>query len=182
MSFERYRAKDQNIQPQSESVLSYDEPVKIVDTSGLLKKAEEDKFKPLDDLWTGDRGPAAVSVDVMFPRATQIYGIPEHADSLALRDTWDSEPYRLYNLDVFEYELNERMALYGSVPFMMSKQAGFYWINTSETYIDIQTKDEGKYTHWMSETGNFVLAIYLAESPMDVNKKFTRSTGLPPMP
>ena len=34
------------------------------------------------------------------------------------RDT--SDPYRLYNLDVFEYELNNPMALYGSIPYMVS--------------------------------------------------------------
>lgn len=28
------------------------------------------------------------------------------------------EPYRLYNLDVFEYELDNPMALYGAVPVM----------------------------------------------------------------
>lgn len=31
-----------------------------------------------------------------------------------------SEPYRLYNLDVFEYELDSRMALYGSIPVMIA--------------------------------------------------------------
>ena len=31
-----------------------------------------------------------------------------------------SEPYRLYNLDVFEYELDSRMALYGSIPVMLA--------------------------------------------------------------
>ncbi len=32
----------------------------------------------------------------------------------------DGDPYRLYNLDVFEYELNNRMALYGSIPLMLA--------------------------------------------------------------
>ena len=30
----------------------------------------------------------------------------------------DTDPYRLYNLDVFEYEVNNPMALYGAVPLM----------------------------------------------------------------
>ena len=29
------------------------------------------------------------------------------------------EPYRLYNLDVFKYEVYNPMALYGSIPFMI---------------------------------------------------------------
>ena len=32
----------------------------------------------------------------------------------------DTDPYRLYNLDVFEYELNNPMALYGSIPYMVA--------------------------------------------------------------
>ena len=32
----------------------------------------------------------------------------------------NEEPYRLFNLDVFEYELNSKMALYGSIPFMLA--------------------------------------------------------------
>ena len=32
----------------------------------------------------------------------------------------NDDPYRLYNLDVFEYELYNKMALYGSIPFMLA--------------------------------------------------------------
>lgn len=63
--------------------------------------------------------------------------MPEHGDHLGLSTTSGSEPYRsgcnnrkevinilkqhicrLYNLDVFEYELNSNMALYGAVPLV----------------------------------------------------------------
>jgi len=30
------------------------------------------------------------------------------------------DPYRLYNLDVFEYEVDSKMALYGSIPLMLA--------------------------------------------------------------
>jgi mannosyl-oligosaccharide alpha-1,3-glucosidase len=76
-------------------------------------------------------GPMSVGMDFTFHSSSQVYGIPEHASSLALkttigdlsdRNTQQSgeykEPYRLYNLDVFEYELNEPMALYGHIPVM----------------------------------------------------------------
>ncbi len=70
-------------------------------------------------------GPMSVGVDITFHSASHVYGIPEHATSLSLKSTDGStgaysEPYRLYNLDVFEYELNEPMALYGSIPFMVA--------------------------------------------------------------
>ena len=54
------------------------------------------------------RGPMSVGMDIDFPTAHSIYGIPEHASKMALKRTDGAgggytEPYRLYNLDVFEY-------------------------------------------------------------------------------
>ncbi len=107
-------------------------------------------------------GPTSVGFDVTFPLASHAYGIPEHASSHALRSTDGSEggahaheyaqPYRLYNLDVFEYELDNPMALYGSIPFLLAHgvvpgaapgaadggaTAGVYWNNPTETYVDV---------------------------------------------
>jgi alpha 1,3-glucosidase len=52
-----------------------------------------------------------------------VYGIPQHADTFSLKDTTSTDPYRLYNLDVFEYELWNPMALYASIPMMVSHGA-----------------------------------------------------------
>jgi alpha 1,3-glucosidase len=54
----------------------------------------------------------------------------------------------LYNLDVFEYELDNPMALYGSVPFMISHKKGLssavLWLNPAEMWIDVEkTKGSG---------------------------------------
>jgi hypothetical protein len=43
------------------------------------------------------------------------------------------EPYRLYNLDVFEYLHESPFGLYGSIPFMTAHKAGlttgvFWWV------------------------------------------------------
>ena len=52
------------------------------------------------------------------------------------------DPYRLFNLDVFGYELESPMALYGSVPYMLAhsarRTAGLFWLNPSETWIDVE--------------------------------------------
>ena len=59
-----------------------------------------------------------MGLDILFPGSAHVYGIPEHASDFALKDTKNggyNEPYRLYNLDVFEYELDVPMALYGKV-------------------------------------------------------------------
>lgn len=78
----------------------------------------EENFKSHHD--SKPRGPEAIGMDISFPGAQRAYGIPEHADSLALRTTGPGglDPYRLYNLDVFEYEVDSTMAIYGSVPVL----------------------------------------------------------------
>ena len=32
----------------------------------------------------------------------------------------DTDPYRLFNLDIFEYDIKNPMALYGAVPYMLA--------------------------------------------------------------
>lgn len=44
-----------------------------------------------------------------------------------------SEPYRLYNLDVFEYESHLPFGLYGSIPLLLAHRLGrtagvFWWV------------------------------------------------------
>ena len=74
-------------------------------------------------------GPVSVGMDFSFPFANHVYGIPEHTSPLSLPTTISGsagytshykDPYRLYNLDVFEYELDQTMALYGHIPFMLA--------------------------------------------------------------
>lgn len=99
-------------------------------------------------------GPTSVGMDFTFVGSKHVYGIPEHATrwcylfypyiqfifnfSFALTPTRGEEdakdPYRLYNLDVFEYELYNEMALYGSVPFMISHR---YFNETILKYFNL---------------------------------------------
>lgn len=95
------------------------------------KRARRDSWRESFGGHTDSRpnGPMSVGIDLAFPSSFHLYGIPEHASSLALKSTkvvpgqgghaHYHEPYRMYNLDVFEYELDEPMALYGNVPMMM---------------------------------------------------------------
>lgn len=59
-----------------------------------------------------------------------------------------SDPYRLYNLDVFQYELHNPMALYGAVPVLIShstdRTMGIFWLNAAETWVDISSNTAGK--------------------------------------
>ena len=45
----------------------------------------EEHFKTHRD--SKPHGPSSVGVDVTFPGSAHVYGIPEHADSFALKDT-----------------------------------------------------------------------------------------------
>lgn len=146
-------------------------------------------------------GPTSVGVDIGFPGSTHAYGIPEHASSHALKATDGTEgsaeyaqPYRLYNLDVFEYELDNPMALYGSIPFMLAhgpaaggRTAGVFWNNPTETYIDVAKPGPGKggvTTRWISESGVWDLSLVPGPSGKAVITQYTSLTGtqaLPPL-
>lgn len=116
MRFEHLRKKPQP-PPETENNENPEELPKEV----LPKSIEdedpgswEENFKSHHD--TKPNGPEAVALDFTFPQAEVLFGIPEHADSFVLKPTAGTDPYRLYNLDVFEYELDSKMALYGSIP------------------------------------------------------------------
>lgn len=51
------------------------------------------------------------------------------------------EPYRLYNLDTFAYDLHSRLGLYGCVPLLLAhkpdRTLGVFWLNASETFLDV---------------------------------------------
>ncbi|CAG8589907.1 10046_t:CDS:2 [Paraglomus brasilianum] len=92
------------------------------------------------------QSPESIAMDITFSGVEHVYGIPEHATSFSLKETRGgddayTEPYRLYNLDVFEYELDNAMALYGSIPFMIAHHsdstAAVLWLNGAETWIDV---------------------------------------------
>lgn len=86
-------------------------------------------------------------VDPCFATGSEhVYGIPEHATSMSLKSTIGagaaySEPYRLYTLDVFEYELDSPAALYGAIPVMLGHRpgatVGVFWFNPTETFVDV---------------------------------------------
>lgn len=138
-------------------------------------------------------GPASVGMDFDFPNCKHVYGIPEHASDFALKTTRNNnddggyaEPYRLYNLDVFEYDLDVPMALYGSIPVMIAHGAahtsGIFWNNPTETFIDIQNVENHKSTHWMSESGVIDVFIFPGMKIQSILKQYTDITGKPYLP
>ncbi|KAM7513895.1 hypothetical protein LguiA_003478 [Lonicera macranthoides] len=165
----------------------------------------EERFRGHTD--TRPYGPQSISFDVSFYDADFVYGIPEHATGLALNPTKgpgveESEPYRLFNLDVFEYIHDSPFGLYGSIPFMLSHgksrgTCGFLWLNAAEMQIDVLglgwddsesslislPSDQNRIdTLWMSEAGIVDVFFFVGPGPKDVVRQYTSVTGTPAMP
>ncbi|XP_071657657.1 neutral alpha-glucosidase AB isoform X1 [Patagioenas fasciata] len=167
--------------------------------------AWEETFKTHTD--SKPYGPMSVGLDFSLPGFEHVYGIPEHAESLRLRSTQGGDPYRLYNLDVFQYELHTPMALYGSVPLLWAHgppgTLGIFWLNAAETWVDIGSNTAGKTllgklldymqgggetpqtdVRWMSENGVLDVFLLLGPAPHDVARQYGTLTGtqaLPPL-
>lgn len=150
-------------------------------------------------------GPSSVGMDFSFIGFDNMYGLAEHADHLSLRNTRNIDPYRLYNLDVFEYELDNNMAIYASIPYLIAQSTtntvGMLWLNAAETWVDIESLSEQQNmmsnivdyvkgqvqpqqtdTHWFSESGIIDVFFMLGPSPQDVFKQYSRLTGVTELP
>jgi len=140
-------------------------------------------------------GATSIGLDTIFPGCKHVYGIPEHTAPFSLKTTSGesggyNEPYRNYNLDVFEYEIDEPMALYGHIPVTVghSKEGtvSVFWNNPSETFVEVlndeNTKD--KRVHWMSESGVVDVMVMVGPTARDVFQQYASMTGttdIPPM-
>uniref|UniRef100_A0A669E049 Glucosidase alpha, neutral C n=1 Tax=Oreochromis niloticus TaxID=8128 RepID=A0A669E049_ORENI len=142
----------------------------------------------LRDICCAPSGPSSIGADLCLHGFRHVYGLPQHADNLQLRDTRDGEPYRLYNLDVFAYPLYSRLGLYGSVPLMVAhkpdRTLGVFWLNASETFINIQRAEPQTDVHWLSESGMIDCMVLLGPSPQQLFAQYAQLTGyqaLPPL-
>ncbi|KAL3229089.1 Glucosidase 2 subunit alpha [Nakaseomyces bracarensis] len=131
-------------------------------------------------------GPESIAIDLEFKSSKAVYGIPEHADSLKLKDTRTQEPYRLFNVDVFEYSLDSPTPTYGSIPFMFGTNnnysAGVFWVNAADTWVDINYNYDDIRSHWISESGILDVIVFVGDSPSDVLDQYTDLTGKPFLP
>ncbi|KRZ44730.1 Neutral alpha-glucosidase AB, partial [Trichinella pseudospiralis] len=150
-------------------------------------------------------GPSSVATDISFIGFRHVFGLPEHADSLVLRDTNQTDPYRLYNLDVFQYEVDTPMALYGAAPYMIAHSAkatvGAFWLNSAEGWFDVSYEPDDSSllknlfsrffandklpvakTHWMFETGSVDIFFLFGPKPDDIFRQYSTLTGVNPLP
>ncbi|KAK6019516.1 hypothetical protein OSTOST_14847 [Ostertagia ostertagi] len=149
------------------------------------RKQEEGKEYP-EDFWqetfkshTDSKpfGSSSVGVDISFVGFRNAYGLPEHADSFSLKSTaGNTDPFRLYNLDVFEYELNNPMSLYVAVPYIVAHKknatvGALWWVMPGEEVPHFDA-------HFMSETGLIDIFFFGGPSPQDVQRQLSRISGV----
>lgn len=131
---------------------------------------------------------SAVALDVLFPNVQHAYGIPLHADRLTLQDTRSkkSEPYRLYNLDYGNYPINSTEALHGSIPVLYAHgtqhSSGIFWLNPSQTWVDISTKPSQINAYFMSEFGALEMFVLMGPTLPQTVMQYAKLTGVTPLP
>ncbi|XP_015275543.1 PREDICTED: neutral alpha-glucosidase C [Gekko japonicus] len=164
----------------------------------------EEKFGSFLDIKAS--GPSSVGLDFSLHGYEHVYGIPQHAETLLLKNTSDNDVYRLYNLDVFGYKIHSKMGIYGSVPLLLAhkpdRTIGVFWLNSSETLVEIATKAAAEAdlsrtpelpkqrvlpqtdVRWMSEGGIIDTFILMGPRSFDTFKQYAELTGtqsLPPL-
>lgn len=198
LSLEHWRPKVENPEPEK----------KEGEENPAIPESE-DESTWWDETFGGNtdskaRGPESVALDISFPGYKHVFGIPEHAGSLSLKETRQSsgnyqDPYRLYNADVFEYIMDSPMTLYGSIPFMQAHKkdstVGVFWLNAAETWIDVIKEKEAHNplslgigsktdtkTHWFSENGLIDVFVFLGPTAKEITKAYGELTGYTQLP
>ncbi|KAF5375520.1 hypothetical protein D9615_009169 [Tricholomella constricta] len=155
---------------------------------------EDDYWEEKFSTWTDSKpkGPESLSLDINFPNHGTVYGIPQHATRLALPTTtgespFFSDPYRLYNADVFEYLASSPMSIYGSIPVLHAHSAdstvGIFHAVASETWIDVDhASEKSTETHWVSESGILDLFLMPGPTPEDIFRQYSKLTGTTVLP
>lgn len=155
---------------------------------------EDDWWEETFSSWTDSKpkGPESLSLDINFPNHGTVYGIPQHATRLALpTTTGDSptftDPYRLYNADVFEYLASSPVSLYGSIPLMhahsVDSTVAIFDAVASETWIDVShSSEKSTETHWISESGILDVFLLPGPTPEDVFRQYAKLTGSAVLP
>ncbi|KAM6131130.1 neutral alpha-glucosidase C isoform 3-T3 [Pterocles gutturalis] len=150
-------------------------------------------------------GPSSVGMDFSLHGFDHVYGIPQHTEALLLKNTSDGDAYRLYNLDIFGHKIHDKIGIYGSVPLLLAhkpnRTSGIFWLNSSETLVDISTKAVAEHVasgsaaetakqravpltdvRWMSESGIIDVFLLMGPTAFDVFKQFAQLTGTQAMP
>lgn len=62
------------------------------------------------------------------------------------------------------------------------KTSAVFWLNSSETWIDILHLSSDVQTHWFSESGIIDFFVFSGPTPKDVSHQYAKLTGFPQLP
>ncbi|WWD16176.1 hypothetical protein CI109_100601 [Kwoniella shandongensis] len=158
-----------------------------------FEESDADMFQEKWKQWTDSKpkGPEGFSLDLTFPGVEHVYGLPEHASPLSLPDTtgpkaYYTEPYRLFNVDIFEYLADSPMSLYGAIPLLhahsKSHSVGVLNLVASETWVDVRHDSDAVRTHWVSESGILDVLLLPGPKPEQLFEQYAVLTGPTPLP
>ncbi|KAF3845414.1 hypothetical protein F7725_008577 [Dissostichus mawsoni] len=124
----------------------------------------------------GKRRPSSVGSDLSLHGFSHVFGLPEHADGLQLRDTSPASastaPCR------WSWRTNNRTL-------------GVFWLNASETFVNVhysssdhqipslkrRRREPQTDVHWLSESGLIDCLVLLGPGPQQVFKQYAQLTG-----
>ncbi|KAF2894419.1 hypothetical protein ILUMI_11754 [Ignelater luminosus] len=105
-----------------------------------------------------------VALDVSFPGAVQVYGLPLRADNLPLRTTSNSDPYRLFNVNRGQYKVKSIDSLHSSVASLFAhsqnQTSGLFWNSPAQIWVDIAHGTNGIDTFFMAETYSLQVTFF----------------------
>ena len=161
----------------------------------LLTNLGEEYFGGNTD--TKPNGATSIGFDLTFEDSVHLFGLPEHSSAFNLKSTRGpekeyDEPFRLYNVDIFEHLNDSPMAMYGNVPFLMSHRKGqssaVLMLNSAEMWVDIEripsanAGQKSGSSHWMAESGIIDMFIFAGPTQQDIFNAYTKLTGRPQLP
>eukprot|EP00762_Andalucia_godoyi_P003190 ANDGO_01136.mRNA.1 Neutral alpha-glucosidase AB len=128
-----------------------------------------------------------------------IYGVPEHALDLHVPQTVDTllkkegsenanaEPIRLWNSDVFEYEINNKVGLYGSIPLVIGQGehgvVGIFVMNGGQIFVDVSYADDAYVdVRFIAEEHPIDIFFFQGDSVRSILQKYAFLTGTTPLP
>ncbi|KAK2945040.1 putative Neutral alpha-glucosidase AB [Blattamonas nauphoetae] len=151
---------------------------------------------------------ASFSTDFLFPHTQYLCGLPQRTTTFDLPETKLSnenkaDPIRLFNSDVFQYEVNSTFPVYGTIPLLLSmpqkranrdtESGSFFtptavlWMNAADTYVDIHNEDHTSHARFISEAGLLDFFVLIGDSSdeaplIPLIRKYHLLTGLPSLP
>ncbi len=98
-----------------------------------------------------------------------LYGLSERESSLLLQDTWNSDPYRFFNIDYYAHQKDDARGEYGSIPYITghtaSDDTSLLWMNSADTWTDLIIDGDKALSNFVSESGMLELFLFSSSSP-----------------